>query len=142
MSLTASQLRERIDAAQDIPREPVAIPEWGIGLNDGLFLKGLTGSERDAFEKSVFEQKGNTARVKTDQMRSRLVALSLVDSEDARIYSDADIKALGAKSAAVLDRLFAMAMKFSGLSPDDVKELAETFADAPSEEDGSDSLDI
>jgi len=139
MALTAQELRQRIDAAQDIPREPAVIPEWGISDQDGLFLKGLSGAERDSFEKAIIEQKGSSTRVKTEMMRSRLVALSLVDADDNRIYSDADIKTLGGKSAVVLDRLFAKAMTFSGMSADDIEVLAEDFGEGPNGEDGSDS---
>jgi len=42
-----------------------------------------------------------------------------------------DVKALGEKSAAALERVFDVARKLSGLSEDDVEELAGDFDDAP-----------
>ena len=46
--------KKAILAAQDIPTEPVAVPEWG----GEVLVRGLSGADRDAFEASVVEQKG------------------------------------------------------------------------------------
>ncbi len=71
-------------------------------------------------------------------MRSKLVARSIVDEAGKRIFGDGDIKALSGKSAAVLDRLFTVASRLSGMSQDDVDELAKNSASVQSEDSGSD----
>jgi hypothetical protein len=127
--------RSAIEAVQDIPTEDVFVPQWGGTVR----LRGLTGSQRDAYEASVVEMRGETRRYKLQNLRARLVALCLIDEEGNRLFDDdAAVKALGQKSAQALDMLFAKARKLSGLSEDDIEELAEDFDDAQSDEAGSD----
>jgi hypothetical protein len=42
--------------------------------------------------------------------------------------------ALGGKSAAALERVFTVAMRLSGLTPDDVKDLTENLDSGQSED--------
>jgi hypothetical protein len=58
-------------------------------------------------------------------MRARLVARSICDAEGAALFTEADVNALGEKSAAALDRIFAAAQELSGLGAQDVENLAK-----------------
>jgi PAS domain-containing protein len=128
--------RAAIEAAKDIPTEDVHVEEWGGTVR----LKGLTGAERDAYEASIVEMRGETRRYKLQNMRARLVALCLVDEDGRRLFADDQaVKALGKKSSKALDRLFDKARHLSGLSEDDIEELAEDFGEGPNGEDGTDS---
>jgi hypothetical protein len=113
--------REAILAAPDIQQEVVAVPEWG----GDVIVRGLSGAQRDAFEASVVEQKGKKTEMKLDNIRARLVALSVVDEKGKLLFSDKDVVALGKKSARPLQRLWDKARELSGLSDDDVEELAK-----------------
>lgn len=123
--------KDQILAADDLPSEDVDmsdIPGW-----DGeVRVRALTGAERDKFEASLITQRGNSVKKNLDNMRARLVALCLVDEAGERLLTDADAVLLGMKSAAALDRLFDVAQRLSGLSNNDVAELAELFGDAQS----------
>jgi hypothetical protein len=131
--------RAAIDAAQDIPTEDVPVKEWGGTVR----IKGLTGTERDAYEASVVEMRGEQRRFKLQNLRARLVSLCLVDENGDRLYADDKAaQALGKKSAKALDMLFDKARRLSGLTEEDIEELVEDFDDAPSEEDGFDSQSI
>lgn len=112
--------REAILQAQDLPTEDVEIPEWGGTIR----VRGLTGAERDAFEQSIVETRGKNTRMNLRNIRAKLVALTVVDEDGNRIFNDEDAEALGKKSAAALDRIFAVAQRLSGLRPEDVEELA------------------
>lgn len=112
--------RDAILKAQDLPTEVVEIPEW----NGAVIVRGLTGAERDAFEQSIVETRGKNTRMNLRNIRAKLVALTVVDEDGNRIFSDEDAEALGKKSAAALDRVFAVAQRLSGLRPEDVEELA------------------
>lgn len=130
--------RAAIEAADDIATEDVHVPEWGGTVR----LKGLTGSERDAYEASVVQMRGDKRQYKLQNLRARLVSLCLVDEDGKRLFGDdAAVKALGKKSAKALDNLFDKARKLSGLSEEDIEELAEDFGEGPNAEDGSDSQD-
>jgi len=121
--------RDAILKAEDLPRELIEVPEWG----GSLYIRALTGTERDAFEASVVEQRGKSTKMNLRNIRAKLVALTVVNEDGERLFSDADIKLLGGKSAAVLDRLFEVAQKLSGLRDEDVDELAKNSDDDLSE---------
>lgn len=112
--------RDAILQAQDLPTERVVVPEW----NGEVLVRALTGAERDTFEQSIVEQRGKSTRMNLQNLRAKLVALTVVDEEGKRLFSDEDAKLLGQKSAAALNRIFEVAQRLSGLRPEDVEELA------------------
>ena len=126
--------REQILQANDIITETISVPEWG----GEVLVRGLSGSQRDAFENATLEQKGRSQRVNLANVRARLCALSIVDENGKRMFSDEDVRALGRKSAAALDRVFSAAQRLSGLSDEDVEELAKNSDGGQSEDSGSD----
>ena len=70
------------------------------------------------------------------------VMLALTKAEVATVYAIigmTDINGLNAKSGSVIDRLFNIAQTLSGLSDDDVDELAGNSAAVPSGGSGSNS---
>ena len=126
--------KEAILAAEDRQTEDVAVPEWGGTVR----VRSLSGAERDAYEAHIVQVRGDgSKRVNLKNLRGKLVSLSVVDEDGGRLFSDEDADALGDKSAAALERVFDVARRLSGLSEDDVTELAEGFGPAPS--DGSTS---
>ena len=126
--------REQIIGAADRKTEDVDVPEWGGTVR----VRALSGVERDAYEAGIVQLRGDGSKVvNLKNLRGRLVSLSCVDEEGNRIFTDEDAIALGDKSASALERVFDVARRLSGLSEDDVEELAEGFGGAPS--DGSTS---
>jgi hypothetical protein len=116
--------------ASDLPTQDVHVPEWGGDVR----VRGLTGTERDAFEATIAQRKGKDVKMNLQNVRARLVSLSTVDENGERLFSDADVVALGGKSAAALERVFTVAMRLSGLTPDDVKDLTENLDSGQSED--------
>jgi hypothetical protein len=110
--------RDEILARDDLPAEDVNVPEWGGAVR----IRRMSGTERDAFEASIM---GADGRQDLSNIRAKLVARSIVDEAGRRLFSDEDIAALGAKSAAALDRCFAVAKRLSRISGEDVEELAK-----------------
>jgi hypothetical protein len=113
--------REAILQAQDIQIEEVQVPEWG----GSVYVKGMTGTERDAFEMSIVRTKGKSTEINMNNIRAKLAASAICNEQGARLFTDADVKALGGKSAAALQRVFEVAQRLSGIGDEDVKELAE-----------------
>lgn len=115
--------RDQILAAEDLPSEIVAVPEWGGSVR----VRGLTGAERDRFESSIVEFKGRKVqRVQLENFRARLVFLTVVDAEGKRLFtSKNDVARLGEKSAAALARVFNKAQELSGITPADIEELTK-----------------
>jgi len=121
--------RDAILAADDREYEVVPCPEWGGEVR----LRSLTGAERDAYEQSLVQTRGKSREMNLRNARAKLVALCAVDENGNRLFSDADVNALGKKNAKPLDRLFDVARRLSGLTEDDVDRLTEDFDDAQSD---------
>ena len=129
--------KEAILNADDIKTEVVPVPEWG----GKVMIRALTGKERDSFESSMVQMKGKTREMKFDNLRARLVVLSIVfpNEPTRRMFNELEIGALGNKSAAALDRVFDAAQRLSGLRKEDVEELIKNSEITQSEDSGSDS---
>ena len=127
--LTKSEILQ----AKDIQTEDVSVPEWG-GI---VLVRGLTGRERDSLEASMIEGKGKNAQVNLINLRAKLVARSIVDEAGKRVFEDADIPALAQKSAMALTRVYDVAQRLSGITPEDVDELTKNSEAAQSEGSGS-----
>lgn len=107
--------------ADDLPREPVDVPEWG----GQVLVQGMNGTARDRFEAAMMNDSmdGVSKDNAMDMYRARLAASCLVDENGKRLFQGAAVKRLGEKSATALTRVVEVASRLSGLSDSDVKEL-------------------
>ena len=103
--------KENILAANDLPLECLTIPEWG----GDVMVRTMTGADRDAFEASLMGKEG-----RMENVRARLVSLTLCDANGVRLFTDAEVAALGNKSAKALDRVFTIAQRINGIGTDAV----------------------
>lgn len=122
---------DQIVAADDRAYEDVPVPEWGGEVR----VIGLSGTDRDAYEAAMVEarQTGKGATLRLQNFRSKLVAKCLIDQNGERLFTDDKVKVLGAKSGAVIDRLFDTARRLSGMSKDAVDEGKDDSEPAPSD---------
>jgi hypothetical protein len=105
--------KAKILAAKDVKlSEAIPVPEWG----GDVFVRTISGTERDAFEDAYSEN-----RMK--QFRVRFLAMTLADESGERLFSDSDMDALGGKSSVVINRLFDIAWKHNALSNESVETL-------------------
>ena len=100
--------RDVILAADDLMTEEVFIPQW----NGKVKIRGITASERDELEASIFTDEGKPIK---KNFRAKIVALALCDERGNRIFSDADIEALGKKNGAAINLVFGIAQRLSGI---------------------------
>jgi hypothetical protein len=126
---------EMIFAAPDIETEDVFVPQWGGKVR----IKGMTAAERDRFEESIYQQRGNNMELNRKNFRAKLVSLSAVDEEGVLLFSKFDIDKLGAKSAAAMDLLFAAAQRVSGISATDEEALTNVKNSDGDQDDDSSS---
>lgn len=113
--------REQILQFDDANYEEVQVPEWGGSVR----VKAMNGTERDAFEASLFETRGKQQVMKMDNIRAKLVARTVVDENGQPIFGVGDIEALGKKSAAALDRVFTVSQRLSKITDTDIEELTK-----------------
>lgn len=107
--------------------EKVTVPEWG----GEVIVRGMTGTERDAFE-ALVRPKGV---LDLRNYRARLLVRVLVNENGTRMFADVQAGDLGKQPAGVIDRLYDVAARLSGMADDDTEALegnseAETTATA------------
>lgn len=93
------------------------------GMTEPVFVKTMTGKERDAFEASCFVQKGKNREFNTQNLRAKLLTRTICDAEGVRLFGDHEADLLGDMPSDVLDALFTAAQKLSGLAASDVEEM-------------------
>lgn len=126
--------REDILKVSDIQKQLVSVPEWG----GEVYVKGLTGAERDKFESGMIENRGKDQKVNLANIRAKLASLSICDEDGKRLFTESDVQALSQKSATALQRVFEVAQKLSGLGNDDVEELTAGIKESPFADSASD----
>lgn len=117
MTLTKDQILE----ANDLKNESVDVPEWG----GSVLVRTMTGADRDSFEASMVSIGSDGVRKpEMSNMRSKLVALTVVDDAGNRIFDAIDVPMLARKSAAAIERVFDVAQRLNGLGAK-VEDAAE-----------------
>jgi hypothetical protein len=114
--------RDAILGAVDSQTETVDVPEWGGKVS----VRSLTGRELDSYNNSLRKQVGNQV-VMQPNAHAKLVALALVDEHGVRLFTDKDVEALGRKNSKVLDRLWDVAARLSGLTEEEQAEMEGNF---------------
>ena len=97
-----------------IPSEEVTVP--GVGV---VMMRGLTAAKRDEWEQRIYSAKGKTL----SNIRASLVAMCAYDGEDP-MFAATDIEAIGEMPASVIDELYDIATRLSGMGAKD-KEAIE-----------------
>lgn len=119
----------------DLSTAKVVVPEWTqaarkvgkIGAEDevAVYVRTMKAAERDAFETSMFEGRGSSRRQNLDNLRARLVAKTAVDKDGNPLWKAEQVKRLGEKNAAAIDRIFDAAQRLNGMSSSDVEEMVK-----------------
>ncbi len=113
-------------AAAEKPRElqPVEVPALG-GV---VYIRAMSGTERDAWERSLVTVKGKRVTPQTDNVRARLLVRCLCGEDGALLFALSDADALGKLPASVLAPLYDHAQRHNGVSGADVEELGKDSA--------------
>lgn len=117
--------RDAILDADDKRLDPVEIPEWpDENGNPGIvYVRSLTGTERDHYEQSTMAMRGSTVIPKLEHARARLIVLTACDETGERLFTTDDVRALGRRNARPIERLFDKAREMAGLTAQDLEEL-------------------
>jgi len=126
--------RDAILAAEDRSFEEVPCPEWGGTVR----LRSITGAQRDSYEQSLVQQRGNSRQMNMRNARAKLIVLCAVDENGSPLFTEQDVAALSRKNAKPLDRLFDACRRLTGLSDDDVDKLTEDFGATQGDDFGTD----
>jgi hypothetical protein len=109
-------LRDRIIAADDIGKELVEVPEWGVSVEVRTISTGM----RSKMLKSAQTKDGE---VDLDRLYPMLLIATVFDPElDEPVFSEDDYNLIQDKSAQAVERVAKKAMEMSGMVPDAVDE--------------------
>lgn len=121
------------------PCESVVITLGAV--TKAVWVQGMSGAERDAWEQSLVRQRNGQVVVKADNVRARLAVRCLVtEPGGARIFSDADAEMVGQLPAAVLQPIYEKAQRLSTVSKDDIDELERDSEPAAGSDSRTNSL--
>jgi hypothetical protein len=109
--------RAEILGAEDFRIEKLYVPEW----KGNVYLRTITGTQRDRFEAALVLGGKQT----NDDVRAKFLVEALCDAGGTPIFTQEDIAALGAKSAAGLTRCYNKASAMNALSNGDVDDIAK-----------------
>ncbi|URM90421.1 hypothetical protein LUW75_10900 [Streptomyces sp. MRC013] len=114
--------KDQIAQADDRQWEDVPVPEWGGEVR----IMGMSGTDRNAYQASlvVMGPNGKPSGIRLEDQTAKLVARCLVGEDFKRLYTDKEVKALGAKNGGVLERLADVAKRLSGLGDRAVEDAA------------------
>jgi hypothetical protein len=113
-------------AAAAKPREvePLEVPALG-GI---VYVRAMTGTERDAWERSLVAQRGKKFVPQTENVRARLLVRCLCDEQGVLLFALGDADELGKLAASILAPLYEAAQRLNGVSDADVEELGKDSA--------------
>lgn len=133
--------KEDILGADDRKTEEVHVPEWcpkGKDPADAfLTVRGLDGTERDAYDAAMTKMEGKNVKLSLENRSVRLVAKCVVDPSGKPLFSEREVAALGRKAAAPIARLFKVAARLSGIEEEQAEETEKNSEAAPSADSGS-----
>jgi len=107
-------LKERLLSLRaSVPSETVDVA--GVGQVE---VRGLTAAGRDEWEARLFNGRSRNLR----NVRASLVSLCVYDNGE-RVFDSADIDSMGEMPASVIDRLYEVAMRLSGIGASEQEKL-------------------
>jgi hypothetical protein len=105
-----------------------------VSLEDGnfIYVRQMTGTERDTFEHSIMEVKreNNNIRIeqKTEYFRSKLAVVTICDEKGELLLKPDDYKTLSDSiSAKDLESIVNAAQKLNKISPEDKEEIVKNL---------------
>ena len=115
------RIRDEILSSDDLPRESVKCPEWGQTLH----VRTLTGAEREEFETVISRATSDKGGLDLRGLKIKLVLLTLCDEDGELLFDSTDQLVLNAKSSMVIDRIFQVSQRLSGLTNEDAEEMVK-----------------
>jgi hypothetical protein len=122
--------REQVLSSTRFEKVEVDVSEWGkIDPETGkpekttVFVRELSGREKDAFEAGLFSLKGRKQKVNLDDVRARMAVLVCCDEQGKNIFQPEDVEWLTKKSVRPLTRIYNAAKELNDLDDEDEEEL-------------------
>ena len=89
---------------------PVEVPEW----NGTVYLREMTAGQRDQFDALQLASDEST---RFQNIRARLLIMSLCDESGALLFTGADIPTVSGFPAGIVNRLWESCLDLNGMRP-------------------------
>ncbi len=103
-----------------VPRERYRIPDVGE-----VWIHGLTAGQKDKYEDQVFKVQAGSRQVRIGNARAMLVIQTCHDQHGKRIFGDSDIGRVCNMPAAIVEPIYELARRLSGLPTGEVEEMVK-----------------
>ena len=114
-------LKEKIFSADDITKELVEVPEWGVTVE----VRSMTANERAKLGETTSK---NGDKTDVALMYALTVIATVYDPETGLpVFTDQDKEAILSKNGAIVERLASKALSSSGLTDKAVDEAQARF---------------
>lgn len=124
MAVTKDSLRAAVEASKHKPTlDSRDVPELG----GTVYVRGLTGKQRDVWEQWCVVGEGKNRHLKN--VRGKLLARTLCDEAGTRLLADQDAEWIGDLPGDIISPLYDLAARLSGIS-EAVKQDLERFSEA------------
>lgn len=110
---------------------PSHVPVWA---GRTLYIRTMTGEERDEFEKAMIVEGAEGQKVDTRFFRARVFAATVCTPQGDLIFNINDAQAISKKNSALLAFVFNKSAPLSGITREDEDELVKKSEAAVSED--------
>lgn len=135
-----------LDRKALLSKEKLEIVKVDLGGDRIIYVKQMTGTERDRFEKSLLKEKMDKKGVivgfeqATDNFRAKLAVCTACDAEGNLLLEPQDAERLGqVMSAYTLEKIVNAAQKLNAISAEDKEELVKNSVTAQDDNSSSGS---
>jgi len=128
-----------------LKKEDLIIKKVDLGKDEFVFVRQMTGHERDTFEQSLIKKiKDNKGIVtafeqSTEDFRAKLAVCTVCDEKGVLLLKSTDYELLSQRmSAARLEKIVNVAQKLNAISEEDKEELVKNSVVGPADNSPSD----
>lgn len=123
--------KEDIKAAKNLPeRVDIEIN----GKKGFVYVRGMSGTERDAWEQESFEERRKSKNNSVKNYRSSLYVRTVCDETGQLMFAPADAAWVGELPCTVLEAVIEKGQRLSGITQADAEELAKNLPEDQSED--------
>lgn len=132
--------REKLLAKQKLQIEKVDLEG-----NDYVYVREMTGHERDEYEQALIRVRNNPDGTMTrestfEDFRAKLLVRTLCDKDGNNLLQPTDVATLAHHiKGSWQSKLYDKAQELSKIGKEELERLAKNSADVPSDDSGSDS---
>jgi len=127
--LNLSQIR----SSDYLERREIDATEWAQPDENGkrrpekILVRQLTAREKDKYENSLVEFKGDKRKVNLIDSRARLAVLCCINEDGTPLFPPDAVEWLTNKPAIVFDRIHEAYEKLNGIRDEDEEDLEKNF---------------